>query len=319
MKIIVIGGVNSTLSICQKLVEHELLPSAIYGFEPSNSGLVSGFVSLQPFAEKHHVPFTPFKKINDHVDEIKRLDADIIFLVGLSQLASKGIINSANLACIGFHPTALPRGRGRAPIAWLVLEEKCGAVNFFVVGEGADDGAILCSQHFTIEENDSAASVEHKILLSLNKVLDVWLPQLKRGIWQPVPQDEAQATYYGVRKSEDGFIDWVHDSGSIDKLIRASSHPHPGAYSYLGNVKMTIWKSRKEAALMIKGVIGRILIINADKELLVQTGDGLIWLSEYEFDICITPQVGSKIGLNPQEEVVKLYHEIERLKEMIHQ
>ena len=319
MKIVVIGGVKSTLVLCQKLVEHQLLPAAIYGFEPSNSGLVSGFVSLQPFAVKHHLPFTPFKKINDHVGEIKSLDADIIFLVGLSQLASEGLIYSAKLACIGFHPTALPRGRGRAPIAWLVLEGKCGAVNFFVVGEGADDGPILCSESFSIEEDDTAGSVEYKILISLNKVLDVWLPQLKRGMWQPIPQDEALATYYGVRKPEDGLIDWFDDGDSIDKLVKASSHPHPGAYSYFGKVKMTIWRSRKETALMIKGVVGRVLVINADKELLVQTGDGLIWLSEYEFDICVTPQVGSKIGLNPQEEVVKLYHEIERLKEIMHQ
>ena len=44
-------------------------------------------------------------------------------------------------------------------------------------------------------------------------------------------QDEAQATYFGGRKPEDGRIDWTQSAERIYNLIRAVTHPYPGAFT----------------------------------------------------------------------------------------
>ncbi len=64
--------------------------------------------------------------------------------------------------------------------------------------------------------------------------------------------------------------------------------------------------------MRIKGVIGRVLIKNAANHLLIQVGDGLLWLTDYEIidynnessipDI----KVGERIGYNVEYEIYKI-------------
>ena len=84
------------------------------------------------------------------------------------------------LGCIGFHPTLLPKGRGRAPLAWLILKEKKGAASFFLMDKKADSGPVFVQEPFEIEDNDDASRVEKKIEIAIEKALDKWLPELKK-------------------------------------------------------------------------------------------------------------------------------------------
>ena len=99
-------------------------------------------IRRQNSTASRHPPF----KINDPacVEELERLSADYIFVVGLSQIAGSRIIRAAKKGVIGFHPTALPRYRGRAAMVWQVLlgvtDAKC---TLFFIDEGMDSGPIL--------------------------------------------------------------------------------------------------------------------------------------------------------------------------------
>ena len=45
------------------------------------------------------------------------------------------------------------------------------------------------------------------------------------------------------RTPEDGKIDWTVSGKEIQTLIRATTHPYPGAYTFLNNLKLIIWKA----------------------------------------------------------------------------
>lgn len=48
------------------------------------------------------------------------------------------------------------------------------------------------------------------------------------------------------RRPEDGLIDWREDAEAILRLVRASTHPFAGAFSFLeGREKVTIWRARR--------------------------------------------------------------------------
>ena len=78
---------------------------------------------------------------------------DLLFVTGLSQIVKPPLLNLPRIGCIGFHPTWLPKGRGRAPLGWLVLDGVPGAATFFLDGRGLGFGAdtgpgtILCGCH----------------------------------------------------------------------------------------------------------------------------------------------------------------------------
>lgn len=317
MKIALIGGVVSTQLTLEKLIEHNIAPATVYGYEPSDSSRVSGFVSLQKYAESQELGYKGFQRINDLEKEISNQKYDIIFVVGLSQLVSKTILDSAVIGCIGFHPTKLPLGRGRAPMAWMVLDQCDGASTFFVMGEGADDGPILAQEEFEVTGSDTAKSIEKKLLKAGGKALDKWLPKLANGEWNPVPQEERYATYYGRRTPEDGKIVWSKSAVEIDRLVRASSEPHPGAYFYFGNKKVIVWKSKLELNINIKGAEGRVLLKRNDDEFLIQCGSGLLWISELEGITSNEIKVGSKLQIEIEEFVIQLQTKIEELEERV--
>lgn len=320
LKIVLAGSVKSSLETLKSLVKHEMNVAGVFGYEPSEHTSISGYISMKPFCEAHNIPYYAFVKINAEqtVDILKKLQPDILFVVGLSQLVSDEILSIAKLGNIGFHPTALPAGRGRSPIAWMILEEKAGAANFFLMSKGADEGPIFVKEDFLIEATDTAASVQAKIWKSLHVCLDTWLPALKKGEWIFSPQDESLASYYGKRNPEDGIIYWDSTADEIEKLIRASSKPNPGAYTFKGTNKILIWHSKVEKEIKIKGVTGRVLLVK-NNEFLVQCGSGLLWLTHTTDESLnkITLKVGEKLGYYPELEIYNLKKEIQLLKEWI--
>lgn len=315
MKVGLIGGVESSALTLRKLYEHGLDVVEVFGYKPNITKFVSGHCDLEPFCLENSISFTPFTKINDHVEKIQSLDLDYLFVVGISQLVSKDIIHAPKLGAIGFHPTKLPEGRGRAPLAWLVHEAQEGAATFFMLEEAADAGAIVAQEGFDVSGEDTAKSVKEKIHQAMSLALDSLLPQLANGELIAIEQDHSLATEFGIRKPEDGLIDWSCSAYDIDRLIKAASEPHPGAFTYLGNNKLEVTSSRVEQNLKIKGVQGRILKSQKD-EFLVQTGKGLIWIT-IAFDDSNKLRVGSLLGYKVELEIYELKKQIAELKEII--
>ncbi|MBZ9629088.1 hypothetical protein LB450_13345 [Psychroflexus sp. CAK1W] len=307
-RIIVIGAVITAKHTLRKLIEYDFNIVGVLGHEPSLKEKVSGWVDLEDLSNQYGLNYKGFKRINDseNIQWAKEKKTDIIFAVGFSQLMSEDWLNMPRLGCVGFHPTHLPKGRGRAPLAWSVLEQAKGTATFFLMGKGADDGPIFVQETFDIEEEDDATSVGKKIEEAINISLSDWLPQLKRGIWEPIQQEESEATWYGKRTAEDGIINWNNSAYYIDRLIKASTSPHPGAYTYFKDEKMIIWKSSLEKNIPIKGVVGRVLIIDDLKGYLVQCGTGLIWLKNLTLENNLKLRVGDKLGYDIEDEIFKI-------------
>lgn len=312
--ILVIGAVQTTAVTLEKLIQHQFKVVGVMGHEPLNIERVSGWVNLKAKAIDNDVDYFGFKKINDNeaVEWASKKKPDIIFAVGFSQLMADVWLRMPTLGCIGFHPTKLPEGRGRAPLAWITLEQKTGSATFFLMGKGADDGPVFVQSLFDVLEADDASSVEEKIKINIETALDEWLPNLKKGLWEPIPQDELLASWRGKRGLEDGCIEWTNSCDYNNRLVKASTKPHPGAYTYFKNQKVIIWKSEKENNLQIKGVTGRVLLIDTDNKYLIQCGEGLLWVHDLQFEKeGISINVGDKLGYAVQDEIYQLKKRLE--------
>ena len=315
MRIGLIGGVKSSAITLQKLYEHKLEIVEVFGYQPKSTEMVSGYYDLEILCSENSINFTPFVKINDHTQKIQSLDLDFLLVVGISQLVSNTIIDAPKIAAIGFHPSKLPKGRGRAPLAWLVHEAEEGAATFFMLESIADAGAIVAQKCFDVNIDDTAESVETKVYAAMTSALDILLPQLANGELTAIEQENSLATEFGIRKPEDGLINWSCSAYKIDRLIKAASTPHPGAFTYLESRQIAVLTSRIEKELKIKGVQGRILKVNGH-EALVQTGEGIIWISTVSDDMA-TLKVGRLLGYKVDQEIFALKKEIAELKELI--
>lgn len=324
-RIVLAGSVSSSRITLEALIRHKGHIVGTLELRPDNPTTVSGFAQLADVAQPAGIPCVGFQNINapEIVQQIRAWQPDLLFVVGLSQLVKAELLSVPKLACVGFHPTSLPRGRGRAPVAWLVLDATPGAATFFVMDEGADSGPILVQEPFAVHPTDDAADVTRSLEQAIVRALDRWLPRLLSGEWDPQPQDDTLATYHAKRAPEDGWIDWTKSACEIDALIRAAARPHPGAYTYLKDRKLLIWRAAIETAYPIRGVIGRVLLTDPQRGALVQTGHGLLWLHEVAWaDAKETTKpakliVGQRLGYVVEDELAQLKHRVTELERLL--
>ncbi len=293
MKVALAGSVSFSRVTLEALVCHGAEIAGVLGLDPAAAANVSDYAALDGVAS---APYVAFTKINapEIVAQIRAWAPDVLFVVGLSQLVSDEIMSIPARGCIGFHPTPLPRGRGRAPIAWLTWDGTPGAATFFVLEKEADAGAIFVQEPFDFPAGAYAGEVIEATRAAMVRALDRWLPALLAGEWSPAPQDESQATFWGKRAPEDGLIDWNAPAAEIARLVRTASRPKTCAYTHFSDAKLIIWRA-SVSDLPYRGVTGRVQQAFPDGSLLVQTGDGLLRVEEFEI-AGDAPRVGHKLG-----------------------
>ena len=305
MRIAVIGGVRSTQVVIDRLAKHGFKDVHVRGYEPHDTSVVSGWVDLGLASAGHGFDYAPFVKVVECESWLDRLQPDVLFAVGLSQILPPNMLKLAGRGVVGFHPTALPRGRGRGAIAWLVLNAEDGAATFFSMQEGVDDGPIYVQEFFTVDDRDDASSVEHKLLYAEAVALDRWLPTLRSGVLEASEQDHTKASWYGRRAPEDGRVDWSSPQRDVLRLVRASTRPHPGAFTVAGTTVVRIWRAIADQSAFT-GVVGRILEVRSDASFLVQAGAGLVLVTEWTSDRAWTPRTGMRLGLDPEVQLLQL-------------
>ena len=298
MKAGVIGAVGTTSLTIRKLLEYGVEVAGILGHEPKVAGKVSGLIDLRGLCFELNLNYKPYSNINNPelINWFKSMDLDVIFAVGFSQLLEEEWFDISKNGCIGFHPTRLPQGRGRAPIGWLILEVKSGAASFFKMGMGADDGPLYQQELFELEESDDVESLIPKLHDAISNGLDKLIPRLKEGNWEAIPQNELEATYYEKREPIDGLVNWNLSAYEIDRLIKATTHPYPGAFSFIQGEIIKIWKSTIELDSNITGVVGRILKVDKEFGYLIQCGKNKLWITSYKTNYSNNLKVGDLLG-----------------------
>ncbi|OKB65859.1 bifunctional UDP-glucuronic acid oxidase/UDP-4-amino-4-deoxy-L-arabinose formyltransferase [Serratia marcescens] len=179
------------------------------------------------------------------VDRIRELQPDVIFSFYYRHMLSDEILSLAPQGGFNLHGSLLPRYRGRAPVNWALVngETETGATLHKMV-KRPDAGDIVGQQKVTIADNDTALTLHKKVLEAAQAVLKEQLPKLKNGTATFTKQDESQASYFGRRTAADGEILWHKSAKEINNLVRAVTEPYPGAFSYLGQRKLIVWRSR---------------------------------------------------------------------------
>ena len=204
----------------------------------------SGRVWIDDFCHEHALPLTKLRHVNDGqlVEVVRRKQIDWVFIIGWSQIASAEVIASPLQGVLGMHPTLLPQGRGRASVPWAILKNlrKTG-VTLFKLDEGVDTGAVLAQQIVPISADETASNLYALITDAHVSLMRSAWPSLVDGSFVLRAQDDSLATVWPGRKPEDGVILPSMSISEIDRLVRAVTHPYPGAYLDGPSGRTLVW------------------------------------------------------------------------------
>ncbi len=282
LRVVFIGSVKFSQALLSSLLTRDEVD--IVGIVScSQSTFNADFACLESTALQHHIPYFAADKDEQLIDWVATLQPDFIFCFGWSKLLKQELIDLPTKGVLGYHPTLLPKHRGRHPIIWALALglSKTGSTFFFIDG-GVDSGDILSQREVSIATADTADDLYKKILDTALAQLNEFIPRLYHNNFVRIPQAHHLATYWRKRSPRDGAIDWRMSASSIYNLVRALTRPYCGAHYQQQTAMIKIWRSQIEAINDDSIEPGKILHIEGN-ELVVKCGQGAIRLLEHDF------------------------------------
>ncbi len=239
--------------------------------KPAGRGMKLTESAVKKYAVEHGLPVLQPVKLKDaeFQEALRALRADLQVVVAFRMLP-EAVWNMPPMGTLNVHGSLLPQYRGAAPINWAVINgEKVTGVTTFKLQQEIDTGHILLQDSFPIGDDDNAGIVHDYMKEVGAKLLVKTLEGLAAGTIDEKPQEAiiagtadagvsgavATATNAGAQAvelkhapkifTETAKIDWNKSVYEIHNLIRGLS-PYPGAFTYLQDKTLKIFRSAKE-------------------------------------------------------------------------
>jgi len=298
MKVVFCGSHELGKLCLEKLYENDIEISAVFIPDTDNEW----YKGVEETVKKHGLNSIKTNNINKKVHEkyISNINPDLIISVNFSQILKPNIIRIPVKGCINLHASLLPKYRGRAPLNWAIIngEDKTG-VTCHYIDEGIDTGDIILQKEIKINEEDYIGDILKRVKTIYPEILLESIELIKNDNVDII-EKENEGFYCGRRRPEDGQIEWDKSAEDIYNLIRAVSKPYPGAYSYINDKKVLIWKAKILDKINNKEAKpGKVIDIN-DDGCIVFCKDGYILLEEVETNLEIN--IGDEFNFKEEDQ-----------------
>lgn len=282
MKIIFAGTPAYAAAALVALLDagHDVVHVLTQPDRPAGRGLKPQASAVKQLALNRLLPLSQPATLKDDalMLQLAALQPEVMVVAAYGLMIPQALLQLPPRGCLNIHASLLPRWRGAAPIQRAILAgDRETGVTIMQMDAGLDTGAMLLAQAVPIAADDSAQTLHDKLAATGAELLLRALQEQP----QPVPQDNANATYAAKISKAEAHIDWKRPAAEIDRLIRAFN-PAPGAYTTWNGQALKIWRAEPAlAAAAFDAAAGTV--VQADNNgVVVATGEGVIRLLELQ-------------------------------------
>lgn len=287
MKIVFMG----TPDFAEKSLEdiynsgHEILAVVTNPDRPKGRGMKMVSSPVKEFAISKNLKIYQPEKVRkniEFIEEIKKLQPDVICVVAYGKILPKEILDIPKLGCINVHGSLLPKYRGAAPIQWAVINgEKITGITTMYMDVGMDTGDMILKEEVNIGEDETTGELWDKLSEVGAKLLVKTLKQIEDGTATRIPQGEDFSMAPMLNK-EMSKINWNSQSAQEIKNLVRGLNPIMGTYSYLNDKKIKFWKVDVLPLENENVENGTILKSNSKDGLYIKAKDGMIKVLEIQ-------------------------------------
>jgi methionyl-tRNA formyltransferase/LmbE family N-acetylglucosaminyl deacetylase len=251
-RVVFIGGLDDGRRAVEVLLTHPRVDLVgAFVLDDAAGAAISGFRTFDDLVAPPVL--RKIRRIRDHVDEIRALAPDVVFVVGFSQIIPQALLDVPPRGVIGFHSAVLPGRRGCSPLIWAMVDGLTGTgVTMFYMDAGIDTGDVVDIRSFPIEPDDYAVDVLRKADDATIELLRAHLDGVLAGTAPRTSQEGDESVYTRKRTPADGEIDWTRPAKEIVDLVRALGPPYPVAHTFGGDgVPILIERARAVPGLAL--------------------------------------------------------------------
>ncbi|MCW7503704.1 methionyl-tRNA formyltransferase [Leptospira paudalimensis] len=240
--------------------------------------------SVDTLALENKIPFyySDLRKDQILLHELKSKKIKYLISVNYRYIIPNQLLNSAEYP-LNIHGSLLPKYRGRAPHIWAIINgEAFTGVTCHIMEATVDTGPIYSQIKIPISAETTGNDIINEFKAIYPKVLSETLEKIDNQ-YIPTPQKEEEATYFGKRIPEMGYIDILKSKKSILNFVRAQTRPYPGAYYFLPTgekiiiYKISEFNSNENQTNLFLGSIRKF-----NEGYLIGVSDGILIITEYE-------------------------------------
>ncbi len=223
-------------------------------------------------------------------ERIAALTPEFVFSFYFRQVLSRELLAIPSRGALNLHGSLLPRYRGRCPVNWVLVHgESETGVTLHHMEPTPDTGDVVAQRRVAIADDDTAHALNQKLGAAARELLAATYPALLAGTAPRVPQCHERATTFGGRRPEDGRLVWPRPARELYDLVRAVTHPYPGAFTTWADAKLLVWNAKAVDEPLAadangderRGEPGRVVAVSP-AGIVVQTGRGRLLLERVQ-------------------------------------
>lgn len=280
MKVGLIGRTHILIKTAHKLVEQGHSISFVYTCKSENFYKAKE-KEFENLANDLGVPFFCDTRIEENIQELVKLEADIaVSMNWLTVLKSKPL-SAFPYGILNAHAGDLPLYKGNACPNWAILNfEKRIGLTIHKMTENLDSGPYLLKSYFDIDHTTYITDIYEWLETAIPSLFVRSMEVLETTGF--IEQSEGQrAIRTFPRRPEDSRIDWKDTTKNILAMIRASSHPFEGAFTYLeGTAKVCIFQAKEHVPDYEFFAIPGQVCFRKSGNPVISSSDGMIEIEE---------------------------------------
>ena len=290
-KIVVCGCTDFGYEIVDFLLMNGVNISHLVSLSPEQAiqYKVSGYKSFELLSTKYGIPIYYPKlysmKETDY-DFFEKEKFDLLLVCGWQRLIPDKILETIKICGIGSHGSSelLPKGRGRSPVNWSIIEgKKQFILQLFILTPEIDDGDIVYHETFDINEWDTCKTIYYKTSIVMKRSLLKLIPNILSNNFSRTPQS-GEPSFYPKRTPDDGLIDWNKPLEEIHNFVKALAKPYPGAFSFIDKQKIMVWEAQPfdRKITFSDAKFGEIVEKFSTGDFVVKCNDGTLLITDSE-------------------------------------
>jgi methionyl-tRNA formyltransferase len=185
------------------------------------------------YADLNSIPFYCDLSIMRNLEKLSLHHADVCISLNWITLLKSDLFDLFPHGILNAHGGDLPRYRGNACINWAIINretESCMAIHQMT--PELDSGPVFVKRYLPLTEDTYVGEYYQWCNKVVPEMFVDAVSMISKGI-SPTQQDNAMRPLRCFpRKPSDSQIRWNSDARDIHALVRASSHPFPGAFCH---------------------------------------------------------------------------------------
>jgi methionyl-tRNA formyltransferase len=291
LRVAVIGRTEMLLDAARRVQSDGHIISLVATCKESGHEL-AGAVDFERLAKESEAPFLQGRALASEggLAVIREARCDIAISMNWLTLIPSSVRDCIRLGVFNAHPGDLPRFKGNACPNWaILLGEPHVALTIHAMADQLDAGPIFEKTYLALHNDVDMRQVYEWLRTAVPEAYQRLIKAAANDVLQLMSQPENPQLGLRCypRRPEDGRIDWTRPTQDVLRLVRASTRPFAGAFTFLeGSRRLTIWSGRVEQILEPFCAAPGQVAFGVGGDPVIAGSDGYLRLLDIELEGC---------------------------------